>query len=90
MTCTVSACQRQEDARESSSIAAVGIVENAVPGYCAEIAPDPLRGFFAGSLVMLSSSGNLWGAGMSRAFVNSTTKVGWLVSHSRAGLTCNH
>ena len=58
---------------------AVGFVENAVPGYTSEIAPAPLRGFFSGSLVFIVTLGNLWGTGMSRAFVHETSRIGWMV-----------
>jgi len=58
---------------------AVGMVENAVPSYQAEISPAPLRGFFAGSIMIVTSIGNLWGTVMSRAYVNETRPVGWLV-----------
>lgn len=32
---------------------AVGLIENACPAYQAEVTPAPLRGFVAGSLIML-------------------------------------
>ena len=34
---------------------AVGLIENACPSYEAEVTPAPLRGFVAGSLIMLVS-----------------------------------
>ncbi|WVQ85136.1 hypothetical protein IAT38_007301 [Cryptococcus sp. DSM 104549] len=58
---------------------AVGLVENAVPSYTSEVTPAPLRGFFSGSLIMIVTLGNLWGAGMGRAYANETKRVGWLV-----------
>lgn len=58
---------------------AVGIVENAVPGYTAEITPVQVRGFFVGSLAFFVTGGNLWGAGMSRAFVTETQNRGWQI-----------
>ena len=57
----------------------VGLVENAVPSYQAELAPAPLRGFFAGSIMLITSAGNLWGTGMSRAYATETGNVGWMV-----------
>jgi hypothetical protein len=50
-----------------------------VPGYTAEIAPVQVRAFFTGSLAFFVTGGNLWGAGMSRAFVNETHNKGWQI-----------
>ena len=58
---------------------AVGFVENAVPGYTAELAPAPLRGFLSGSLLFIVTLGNLWGTGMSRAYVDEKGRIGWMV-----------
>lgn len=58
---------------------AVGIIENAVPSYQAEIAPASLRGFFAGSIIAVVTLGNMWGSGMGKAMATNTTKAGWLV-----------
>lgn len=58
---------------------AVGLVENAVPAYNAETAPPAVRGLLAGSIMFVTSLGNLWGAGMSRAYVGTLTKEGWLI-----------
>ena len=57
----------------------VGLVENLVPAYCAEIAPSSLRGLLAGSITFINALGNLWGAGMSRAYVHETSDKGWLI-----------
>ena len=57
----------------------VGIVENVVPAYQAEVAPASLRGVFAGSLICIVTLGNMWGAGMGRATANYTTAAGWLI-----------
>jgi MFS transporter, SP family, sugar:H+ symporter len=57
----------------------VGIVENAVPSYQSEIAPAALRGLLGGSIMCINTMGNLWGAGMSRAYATETSKIGWLV-----------
>ncbi|CAL5868250.1 uncharacterized protein PFLUO_LOCUS2474 [Penicillium psychrofluorescens] len=57
----------------------VGLVENLVPAYCAEIAPSALRGLLAGSITFVVALGNLWGSGMSRAYVNETSDKGWII-----------
>jgi hypothetical protein len=54
-------------------------VENLVPAYCAEIAPSALRGLLAGSITFVVALGNLWGSGMSRAYVYETSARGWLI-----------
>lgn len=54
-------------------------MENLVPAYCAEIAPSALRGLLAGSITFVVAIGNLWGSGMSRAFVKHTDDIGWLI-----------
>ena len=58
---------------------ATGLIENVVISYLSEIAPAPLRGFFAGSYQILVTLGNTWGGGMSRAYATETTDKGWLV-----------
>ncbi|KAJ5097379.1 hypothetical protein N7456_008100 [Penicillium angulare] len=58
---------------------AVGLVENAVPSYNAETAPAAVRGVLSASIMMVSSLGNLWGAGMSRAYSTTLTKEGWII-----------
>jgi len=58
---------------------AVGLVENAVPGYNAETSPPAVRGLFAGSIMFLTALGNLWGAGMSRAYSTHLGKEGWMI-----------
>ena len=57
----------------------IGIVENAAPAYCSEISPAAVRGFKTGSMTVLVTGGNLWGAGMSRAFATEQGKIGWIV-----------
>ena len=55
---------------------AVGIAENAAPIYMAEIAPAPMRGALAGLVQVVASLGNLWGAGMSRAYATELSQQG--------------
>lgn len=50
-----------------------------MPSYNSETAPAALRGFFAGSITVLVALGNLWGAGMSRAYIHEQRDIGWLV-----------
>lgn len=50
-----------------------------MPAYCAEISPSALRGLLAGSITFVVALGNLWGSGMSRAFVNESSAKGWLI-----------
>ena len=57
----------------------VGLVENLVPTYEAELAPASLRGFLAGNVQVIVILGNIWGSGMSRAFATETAKKGWLI-----------
>ena len=57
----------------------VGIVENAVPSYLAEISPSSLRGFFAGIMNIVVALGNLWGSGMGRAYATEEAKRGWQI-----------
>lgn len=58
---------------------AVGLVDTTVPTYEAELAPAPLRGFFAGNVQVFVHIGAIWGSSMSRAFANETGRVGWMV-----------
>jgi MFS transporter, SP family, sugar:H+ symporter len=58
---------------------AVGIVEPLIPMYQAELAPAPLRGFFAGNVQVLVHLGSIWGAGMSRAYAYELEKKGWII-----------
>ena len=62
--------------------AAVGLVENAVPAYNAELSPAATRGLLSGSLLMVTGLGNLWGAGMSRAYATETDAKGWIIPTS--------
>lgn len=50
-----------------------------MPAYCAEVAPSPIRGLLAGSITFIVALGNLWGSGMSRAYVNETSAKGWVI-----------
>jgi len=59
--------------------AAVGVVENAAPGFISEIAPGGMRGFFGGAMVVIVTIGNLWGALMGRAYAHEPRKIGYLV-----------
>ena len=62
--------------------AAVGLVENAVPAFNAEVSPAATRGLLSGSLMMVTGLGNLWGAGMSRAYAADTGVRGWIIPTS--------
>jgi len=57
----------------------VGLVENAVPGYCSEISPAALRGFMSGSMTVLVTTGNTIGVGVTLPFVNEVRSIGWMV-----------
>lgn len=57
----------------------MGIVEPLIPTYQAELAPAPLRGFFAGNVQVLVHLGSIWGAGMSRAYAYETAPKGWMI-----------
>lgn len=59
--------------------AAVGMVENSVPAYNAEISPAGVRGLLSGSIMTVTAFGSLWGAGMSRAYAKETDDKGWIV-----------
>lgn len=58
---------------------AVGLVECITPSYNAEISPASTRGLLAGSMMTLTALGNLWGAGMSRAYVTELSNKGWII-----------
>ncbi|CRG83311.1 hypothetical protein PISL3812_00662 [Talaromyces islandicus] len=58
---------------------AVGIVENIVPSYQAELAPGEIRGFFAGSIQVFVHIGGIWAAAVTRAYATESRAVGWLV-----------
>lgn len=58
---------------------AVGIVENTVPSYEAELAPAAIRGFLAGNVQVFVHVGAIWGACMSYAFANELSPKGWMI-----------
>ena len=58
---------------------AVGLVENAVPSYNAETSPAATRGLLSGSIMFVTALGNLWGAGMSRAYATEPSSKGWMI-----------
>ncbi|OAA63769.1 General substrate transporter [Niveomyces insectorum RCEF 264] len=58
---------------------AVGMVENAVPAYNAEISPAGVRGLLSGGIMTVTALGNLWGAGMSRAYSTTAAQKGWMI-----------
>lgn len=61
---------------------AVGLVENAVPAYNAETSPAAARGLLSGSIILITSLGNLWGSGMSRAYAKEQGDKGWMIATS--------
>ena len=58
---------------------ASGLVETAVPSYCSDVAPAPLRSMFAGSIVFVIITGQLWSNLMARAFRTDVTNRGWRI-----------
>ena len=58
---------------------AVGIVENVVPAYHAEISPAACRGFFAGSVQVFVHIGATWAAGVTKAYATETDRKGWII-----------
>jgi MFS family permease len=58
---------------------AVGIVENIVPAYQAELAPAEIRGFFAGSIQVFVHIGAIWASAVIRSYASESRAVGWLV-----------
>ena len=56
-----------------------GLAEMAVVHYNSEVAPASIRGLVAGSMIFVNALGNLWGAGMSRAYATETGNRGWLI-----------
>lgn len=54
----------------------------AVTHYNSEISPAQTRGVIAGSMILFNALGNLWGAGMSRAYATTVTNSGWLIPTS--------
>lgn len=61
---------------------AVGLAENAVPSYNAEVSPAAARGLLSGSLMVFTGLGNLWGSGMSRVYATETRDKGWIIPTS--------
>lgn len=60
----------------------VGLVENVVPAYNAEVSPAAVRGLLSGSIMMVTGLGNIWGAGMSRAYATESGQRGWIIPTS--------
>lgn len=51
----------------------------AVTHYNGEASPASSRGLLAGSMLLFNALGNLWGAGMSRAYATEPLDKGWIV-----------
>ncbi|GLA55823.1 hypothetical protein AnigIFM63604_002907 [Aspergillus niger] len=51
----------------------------AVGLHTAQIAPSAVRGLLAGSITFVVALGNLWGSGVSRAYVDKIPTRGWLI-----------
>ncbi|WVQ65533.1 hypothetical protein V865_003192 [Kwoniella europaea PYCC6329] len=64
----------------------IGLIEAVIPSYSAEVAPAPLRGFFAGLFVPLQSSVGMLTSGVARAFANTQGKVGWIIPITLQGI----
>jgi len=58
---------------------AVGIVENIVPAYHAELAPSEIRGFFAGSIQVFVHIGAVWASSVAKAYATQRGEAGWIV-----------
>ena len=58
---------------------AVGLAETAVPSYCSELAPVPLRGFFAASINWFLGFGSILGSVLNRVYATHTGREGWMV-----------
>jgi Na+/melibiose symporter-like transporter len=56
-----------------------GLAEMAVIHFNGEVSPASTRGLLAGTMLFFNALGNLWGAGMSRAFATETANKGWLI-----------
>lgn len=50
-----------------------------MPSYNAEISPAATRGLLSGSIILFTGLGNVWGAGMSRAYATTTAAKGWMI-----------
>lgn len=57
---------------------AVGLVENVVPTYQAEISPAPLRGFFVGSIQLFLTFGSLIAGIVNNSMSKYTSDFGWI------------
>ena len=57
----------------------VGMVENIVPAYQAELAPAEIRGFFAGSIQVFVHIGAVWASAVTKAYATEPGAIGWLV-----------
>ncbi|KXL42300.1 hypothetical protein M433DRAFT_429307 [Acidomyces richmondensis BFW] len=58
---------------------AVGIVENIVPAYHAELAPSEIRGFFAGSIQVFVHIGAVWASSVAKAYDTEQGHAGWII-----------
>ncbi len=50
-----------------------------MPSYNSELVPAATRGLLAGGIMTVTAGGNLWGAGMSRAYAKETAARGWMI-----------
>lgn len=79
LTCNFTGSWGQFTAGRFLAYTSTGLAEMAVTHYNSEISPAATRGLFAGSMIFFNALGNLWGAGMSRAFARETRARGWVI-----------
>ena len=79
LTCEFTASWGQFTTGRFLAYTSVGLAEMAVTHYNSEISPAQTRGVIAGSMILFNALGNLWGAGMSRAYALETSNRGWQI-----------
>lgn len=57
----------------------IGLIENLVPSYGAEVAPAPLRGFTVMLLIQFLGIGTILAAVIVNATAKMPTKAGWMI-----------
>jgi MFS family permease len=79
LTCNFTGSWGQFTVGRFLAYVSTGLAEMAVTHYNSEVSPAATRGLLAGSMLFFNALGNLWGAGMSRAYATETGAQGWII-----------
>lgn len=82
LTCNLTGSWGQFTAGRFLAYTSTGLAEMAVIHYNGEVAPASVRGLLSGSMLFFNALGNLWGAGMSRAYATEIHARGWMIPTS--------